>query len=172
MKRVHDVGGVLDHTHEASHADGRQARGFTASGTHTQTTQKSTNTASSRAMPAPAKASGPPISEDALASLKDVRDDKTATSWTLLSYEGGNIKGQLHRVASGTGGMAELASHLKNDIIAYGLVRVNDKVENIATVKFVFLAWVGHDVSPMAKALVATHKGCIADTFQVRTPLP
>lgn len=42
-------------------------------------------------------------------------------------------------------------------------------VDDIPTVKFVYLQWVGELVKPMSKAKVSTHKGALENHFKVIT---
>ena len=44
-------------------------------------------------------------------------------------------------VGSGTGGLAELKELLVSDMVLYGLLRVSDEVDDIPTVKFVYIIW-------------------------------
>ena len=43
-----------------------------------------------------------------------------------------------------------------------------DVVDDIPTVKFAFIQWVGESVKPMAKAKLSTFKGSLEDLFKVR----
>jgi hypothetical protein len=92
--------------------------------------------------------------------ILDVRNDKTPTTWILVSYENNDIKKPLTTFAKGSGSVDhELKSHLKSDQILYGLVRVVDQIDNSATVKFAFIFWIGSAVSHMAKAKISVQKG-------------
>ena len=44
-----------------------------------------------------------------------------------------------------------------------------DVVDEIPTVKFVYIQWIGEATKIMAKAQVATHKGSVEDAFNVST---
>jgi len=61
----------------------------------------------------------------------------------------------------GTGGVSELKNHLKDDEIAFCLVRVTDKIDDSVTVKFVWILWLGNKVSVMQKARLSVHQGVI-----------
>jgi len=71
----------------------------------------------------------------------------------------------LDYVGSGTGGVEELKSKLRDDKTSYGLVRVTDKIDNSVTVKFVLIVWVGEKVPFIKKAQVTTHKGSVTRLF-------
>ena len=43
-----------------------------------------------------------------------------------------------------------------------------DVVDDIPTVKFAFIQWLGESVKPMAKAKISTFKGTMEDIFKVR----
>jgi len=74
-----------------------------------------------------------------------------------LGYEGQSEVGKL--IASGSGGLSELVSHLSLDSVAYGLYRTTDVYDGHVTVKFVAIYWIGDDVRSARKARIATHKG-------------
>jgi len=42
-----------------------------------------------------------------------------------------------------------------------------DVVDDIPTVKFVYIQWVGNDVKPLSKAKISTHKGALEEMFYV-----
>ena len=42
-----------------------------------------------------------------------------------------------------------------------------DVVDDIPTVKFVYVQWVGNDVKPLSKAKISTHKGALEEMFYV-----
>jgi len=95
-------------------------------------------------------------------AIADVRNDKTATNWVLLSYQGENTN-DLALLAKGDGGVHELIRHLNDKIVAYGLVRVIEKFDNSDTVKFVYVNWVGEGIHRMLRARLGTHSGAIKE---------
>lgn len=42
-----------------------------------------------------------------------------------------------------------------------------DKIDDIPTVKFVYIQWIGETTKFMTKAKVTTHKGGLEDAFKV-----
>ena len=52
----------------------------------------------------------------------------------LLTYTGSDLT-TLKEVGHGSGGVSELASHLNDSLIAYGLLRVVDVVDGIPTTR-------------------------------------
>ena len=46
-----------------------------------------------------------------------------------------------------------------------------DIVDDIPTVKFVYIQWVGNDVKPLSKAKISTHKGALEEMFYVSLSL-
>ena len=46
-------------------------------------------------------------------------------------------------------------------------VTQTDVVDDIPTVKFVYIQWVGNDVKPLSKAKISTHKGALEEMFYV-----
>lgn len=56
------------------------------------------------------------------AAIADVRTDATPTNWVLITYESPNSN-NLVLLGKGSGGADELIDNLKDDIVAYGLVK-------------------------------------------------
>lgn len=56
---------------------------------------------------------------------------------------------QIAFVAKGSGGADTMSEQLQADNIFYGLVRVQDVIDNSVTVKFVFVQYIGSDVKPV-----------------------
>jgi len=54
-----------------------------------------------------------------------------------------------------------LSKSLNATSIAYGLVRLTEKIDESNTTKFVRITWVGESVPATRKALVTTHKVAI-----------
>jgi hypothetical protein len=95
------------------------------------------------------------------AAIKRVRADQDPADWVLFGYEGGRGTNSNVLVLDGVGegGIEALKQHLFSDSVNYGIVRVNDVVDNHVTVKFVLIQWVGEGVRIMRKARIPTHKG-------------
>jgi len=116
--------------------------------------------------PAAAKESGVAISIEDEAGFKraiaDVRSDSNPTNWMMSKY----VDKKMFLTGTGQGDVTELVSHLKDDEISFGLLRVTDKIDNSTTVKFVFISWTGSQVKPQTKALVSANKGSIEALFE------
>jgi hypothetical protein len=95
--------------------------------------------------------------------LQDVRNDQTPTNWLLLTYAA-NSKNALELVGTGTGGADELAQHLEDSKVYYGIVRAEEVIDQSVTVKFAFVHYLGDRTPPLLKARVSTHKG-VAEAF-------
>jgi len=91
-------------------------------------------------------------------ALKDVRDNSTPTNWALFSYEDSKSS-KIILVGSGSGGTEEFLEHLKDDIIAYGLIRKEEQIDDSVTVKFAGVMWLGDNSSRMQKAKTSVHRG-------------
>jgi len=98
----------------------------------------------------------------ATSSIADVRSNDSPTNWVLFTYAEG-AKNTVTFVGKGSGGFEELKSHLNESKMFYGLVRVQDVVDQSVTVKFVFICWCGEKVPFMQKAKMTTHKGSIVN---------
>jgi len=91
--------------------------------------------------------------------INAVRSDSDPADWALYGYEGNS--NTLSLVGMGSGGLSELKSHLEDNKILYGLLRVIDVVDGTPNTKFVYIVWVGERVPIMRKALITTHKGAV-----------
>lgn len=81
----------------------------------------------------------------------------------LTGYEG---KARLVVKATGTGDSDELiGAGLPQNDAAYALVRVTMKYDEIDTVKFVFIEWLGSSTGGMRKGIIGTHAGAVKDLF-------
>lgn len=94
------------------------------------------------------------------AALNDVRSDASSTDWALITYEGPKSQ-TLVLAGSGSGGIDELASNLKPEIVGYGLVRRTDRIDDSETVKFAFILFLGDKVPVMQKARISVHTGAV-----------
>jgi hypothetical protein len=103
--------------------------------------------------------------EAARAALADVRADSTSTNWAILTYNAPSKSKTLKVLGTGSGGFDEFAAQLQDDIVAYGLVRLTEVVDQSTTIKFVWVNWVGDNINRMQRALLATHKGFITKLF-------
>ena len=97
-----------------------------------------------------------------------IRDGKSPLSWLMLSYNGKD-PGTMAAHARGVTGLADFVSHLDDGLVLFcGLrCRAVDERGTVRSVrnKFVFVAWIGADVKPMARAKVSAHKGAFEALF-------
>eukprot|EP01116_Phalansterium_solitarium_P022718 TRINITY_DN7607_c0_g2_i1.p1 TRINITY_DN7607_c0_g2~~TRINITY_DN7607_c0_g2_i1.p1 ORF type:complete len:541 (+),score=182.19 TRINITY_DN7607_c0_g2_i1:50-1624(+) len=93
-----------------------------------------------------------------------IRSDPPAATWMLASYDGPNSN-HVVRQATGTGDVAELVAHLKDDMVGYALVRKTEQFEMSETVKFVFIRFVGDNINRMLRARLGTHLGAVQTLF-------
>ncbi|XP_064393864.1 uncharacterized protein LOC135341280 [Halichondria panicea] len=99
-------------------------------------------------------------------SIADVRDDNSTTTWCACYYEGNNPKNPLVACGSGPGAVEDVKELIADDKILYSLVKVTDVVDDIPTIKFVYIQWMGESCKPMAKAKISTHKGDLEGIFK------
>ncbi|KAJ3366855.1 hypothetical protein HDU91_001708 [Kappamyces sp. JEL0680] len=104
------------------------------------------------------------IDAGANAAYEDVRNDKTETNWLILGYA--DEKGEsLKVVKTGTGGLEEFKTQLKDDEAYFGYVRMvvgNDELSRRA--KFLLVSWCGPGVKVMRRGKLSVH---IADVKKV-----
>ncbi len=95
------------------------------------------------------------------AAYDAVRDDKDAANWLIV----GDLpepakKGTLGLVATGSGGLAELAQAFDDAQAQYGYARVEYANDSESTrVKFVLVVWIGENTRVMRKARVSIETG-------------
>jgi len=98
------------------------------------------------------------------AAIAAVRNNASPEDWCLATYA--DSQGfTLQAAGSGTGGAAALAAQLTPSNVYYGLVRTTDTIDASVTVKFVFISFIGAEVSVMRKAKISTFKGTVTETF-------
>lgn len=105
------------------------------------------------------------IDDSVFEAASDVRNDSSDTNWLVATYQDGNPKLPLVCLGSGNDGIAAIGSMLEDDMVGYSLCRVTDIVDDISTVKFVYIQWVGDSVKPMVKAKTSTHKSDLEQIF-------
>jgi hypothetical protein len=179
--KLQETSGTKSKVLEASEAKVRPERGFTSGTTTKADSTGSTPTKSSHmvgigragssfgGVSGKAKGSGGVvISEEVRAAVADVVANSSETVWCVASYEGGNTKKPIVLLGSGSGGsesVDEMKALCPDNGVAYGYIRMTDVVDDIPTVKFVYIQWVGETTKPMDKAKSATHKGAVEEVF-------
>ncbi|ESO96032.1 hypothetical protein LOTGIDRAFT_231819 [Lottia gigantea] len=98
-------------------------------------------------------------------AIQAVRNQKDNIQWVLASYQDGSPKGPIIVKNKGEGTVDELRENLVEDEAMYGLYRLTDHLDDIKTVKFVYIVWLGTEVKPMTRAKVSTHRGAMEDLF-------
>jgi hypothetical protein len=97
-------------------------------------------------------------------AISDVRYDGSDTDWVLITYDGPRSN-TLKLEGVGSGGLDELKSHLKENVVMYGLLRMIEKIDDSVTVKFCHIDWRGERIHTMQRAKLATHSGAVRDLF-------
>lgn len=89
-----------------------------------------------------------------------------------MTYKGksGADAGIISVLSKGDGGLEELKGQLKDDLVGYCLLRQTDQIDESATVKFVFVHWVGDNTPRMQKAKVSIHLPTLKEFLGVSTP--
>lgn len=77
-------------------------------------------------------------------------------SYVVLGY---TISNSLYMQSGGEGGVTELVSHLRDDQIQYGLIRISYKEDGHALTRDVFVQWNGPKVSAIQKGIRKGHCG-------------
>jgi hypothetical protein len=103
--------------------------------------------------------------ESILNAIKAVRNDSDNTDWCLVTYTAPKSN-TLKFHASGSGGLEELRSNLKNDVVMYGLYRDYDQIDDTTAVKFCFVDWRGENINRMQRANLGIHSGEVTTLFR------
>mmetsp|Transcript_15654 Transcript_15654/g.27406 ORF Transcript_15654/g.27406 Transcript_15654/m.27406 type:complete len:507 (+) Transcript_15654:278-1798(+) len=101
--------------------------------------------------------------EELAAAIAEVRDDKSPIRWCLATYES---KDTLAFNSKGEGDVSEMLSHCVDTQVSYGLFRLQEQIDKTNATRFCFVIHTPENVPPMAKAIIATHKGTIAPLFR------
>jgi len=134
---------------------------------YSSTTHTPTSSSQARSTPIVAKqVQGITIKDEAdlRAAIQDVRSDASSTNWAAATYDGANSS-TVVLLGKGSGGVEELISHLRDDIVAYGLVRIVEEFDLSQNVRFVFVNWVGENINRMFRAKLGTHSGAVKEIF-------
>jgi len=97
-------------------------------------------------------------------AIQEVRNDSNDSDWILVTYDAPQSK-TLKIAGIGNGGLHEMKSFLKDDVVMYGLLRVNERIDDSVTVKFVYVDWRGEQIHRMQRAKLATHSGAVRALF-------
>ncbi|XP_031555042.1 uncharacterized protein LOC116291949 [Actinia tenebrosa] len=97
-------------------------------------------------------------------ALKNLRTDSSDVNWLLVGHTNGNINALEYRL-SGSGGLAELEGHFKDDEVMYALVRLKEEFDLSTTVKFVYIHWIGSKVPFTKKGRYGIVHGSVMDKF-------
>ncbi|XP_003383653.1 PREDICTED: uncharacterized protein LOC100634597 [Amphimedon queenslandica] len=95
-----------------------------------------------------------------------VRSDEDETVWLIADFPGNDVRKPLQCSLTGKD-LNELVPGevFKPENITLALLRITDVVDDIPTVKFAYILWVGDSVKPMSKGRLSTTKGEIEDIF-------
>eukprot|EP00118_Oscarella_pearsei_P024639 m.306493 g.306493 ORF g.306493 m.306493 type:complete len:335 (+) comp41296_c0_seq1:75-1079(+) len=167
MSKLSESSGQKSKVLDGSNTDRRQERGFTSGTTASVGAgKKPVGTGTFAGMKASAQQGAVvQVTEEVKKAVHDVKDDGVDTNWVVAGYQENIVKNPLVLLGSGSEGLDGLKEFLTPEIVAYGLLRVKDVVDDIATVKFVYIQWVGESVKPMSKAKISTHKSDVEAVF-------
>lgn len=177
MTEIQSTSGTKSKVLDAAEGKTRPERGFTATTSKTSDPKSPTGPApnigkvgkqgsSFSGFTSQAKGgSALKVNEDFRDYIAAVRSDEDESiTWVTGKFEGNNLKNPLGYLASGRD-LAEMNDSFQPADIVTALIRVTDIVDDIPTVKFVYILWVGENVKPMAKGRLPTYKGDLEDLF-------
>lgn len=121
-------------------------------------------TSSARAAPRDLKlADAVQFSPDVVEAVKTVRLDTSSTDWMTCSYTSSATVGD---VRSGSNGFDGFLEQLSDDVASYSFLRFRQVVNNVDTVKFVFVSLIPAATPPVQRAKYSTHRGLALQTLQ------
>jgi len=101
---------------------------------------------------------------DAIKQALDTVRSTSTTNWALFGYVDNNQYDTVKLLGTGTGGATELSSNLNDNIVAYGLIRVEDNIDGrVNTQRYVYINWIGDGVPAMKKAKIGTNKASVTE---------
>lgn len=103
-------------------------------------------------------------SEDCKNALKDVRSDKSETTWAAVTYADNSME-EMVLLATGSGDADELTARLVDDKVVFALLRTHERIDESITTKFVFVNWAGTKTRRMLLARQSVHSGAVLDFF-------
>lgn len=158
MQKLEETSGTRNKIIEGA-VDGRQERGFMAG----STVKRAEKLEPRSIAPAGMEVKAAP---EVAAAIAEVRDDVTPTNWVVVGYESnGDIKKPLVVVAKGSGDIDEMKQHLDDSQAMYSLFRTTDVYDDIKTVKFVYIYWIGEAVKPLTKGKLSAIAGPVEQLF-------
>ncbi|EFX86412.1 coactosin-like protein isoform X1 [Daphnia pulex] len=105
-------------------------------------------------------------------SYNDVRSDFTETNWAVFQFEGNQICSK----AVGSD-FADFRTQFVDDERAFGFVRIQSGDEMSKRTKFLFVTWLGPNVSTMKRARLSSDKALVKEIImnfavelQIETP--
>jgi len=101
--------------------------------------------------------------QDVISAIEEVRSN--VHTWCLAGYHDTESADSIVLISKGNGDVEELKQHLNDNIVAYGLIRKNEKIDNSITVKFCYVRWIGPNIPRMQKAKLGVHINNIQKTF-------
>lgn len=100
-----------------------------------------------------------------LEAYQDVRNDKTNTNWTAISYkEGSNNTWTL--VGSGEGGLEELKAIFSPSFKGFAYLRVISGDELSKRPKFVFMSFCGSEIKQIQRVKLTMHRADVLKIFE------
>ena len=94
-----------------------------------------------------------------------VRNDNDETNWCLITYEEGSNNKKWCLAGRGTGGLEELRSHITDNFIGFGYLRVIAGDDMSKRPKFVFIKYLSKGLKMTIKALLNVHRGDVEKIF-------
>lgn len=176
--KLQETSGTKNKVLEASDAKSRPERGFTSGTTSKMDTFTGTTPTSGAKLGKIGKAGssftgmargaqkGVKVDDSVYEAIADVRNEATETNWCACQYEGNNPRNPLVVMESGPGTAEDFRTLVTDDNIVYGLIKVIDLVDEIPTIKFAYVQWMGEGCKPMSKAKVSTNKGALEEIFK------
>lgn len=98
-------------------------------------------------------------------SIADVRNDSSATNYTVIGHKDGNPN-ILHLIASGSDGYEGLSKYITSTQICYAFLRVETRIDLSLTIKFVYIHFMGEEISFAKRGKYSVVHGAVLPFFQ------
>eukprot|EP00761_Pharyngomonas_kirbyi_P012191 gb/GECH01012218.1/.p1 GENE.gb/GECH01012218.1/~~gb/GECH01012218.1/.p1 ORF type:complete len:344 (+),score=106.10 gb/GECH01012218.1/:1-1032(+) len=95
-------------------------------------------------------------------AINRVKSDKYDEEWCVAGYVGSNTVGLIEK---GQGKVEDMREHFNEEGVFYGLVRMEEQIDDSKTIKFGFVLLVGPRVKPLQRGRIMMHKGTVTPLF-------
>lgn len=173
-QKIQENSGTKDKVLEASEGARRQERGYVSHTTKSPSTPSGAGSVTAvnksgsgfSGMSSTAKTGlDLNVKDEVYQAIQNVRSDDNETKWCVIGYEKDTPKTKTLVVVDSSSEEFTFSDCLTPERPLYILCRSTDIVDDIPTVKYCLVCWVGDNVKPLDKGKLTTQKGAIDKIF-------